>query len=278
MVPLGDGRWATSDINDLYKRVINRTDRVGLLMQLKTPAVIMVNESTLLQESIDTLFANEAIPRPIINDEGKALRSISGELEQNLKGFFEKRQDYSGTAVATYTQVLDNNHCALPANMLLKLYEPAVIHNLRANGDIHTMRQGRVWIEKLIADDKTNETKIRQALEIELKEHPVVVSYNGRATALYPSIHGGDSFAVNSQVAQNLALAFNGDKVSLYAPIRKEAVEEAKSMAGRYIKAEGNQVNSMFSRLSNEGSYNIAKRAITGEGLPLSKLDQILLR
>ena len=152
LVPLEGGRFATSDLNDLYRRVINRNNRLQTLLQLKTPEVIIRNEKRMLQEAVDALFDNGRHGRPVTGAGNRSLKSLSdmlkgkgGRFRQNLLG---KRVDYSGRSVIVIGPELKLNQCGLPKKMALVLFEPFIIRRLKELGYVHTVRSAKKMIER----------------------------------------------------------------------------------------------------------------------------------
>ena len=155
LVPLEGGRFATSDLNDLYRRVINRNNRLKNLLQLKTPDVIIRNEKRMLQEAVDALFDNGRHGRAVTGAGNRPLKSLSdmlkgksGRFRQNLLG---KRVDYSGRSVIVIGPELKLNQCGLPKKMALVLFEPFIIRRLKELGYVHTVRSAKKMIERQIA-------------------------------------------------------------------------------------------------------------------------------
>jgi len=173
LVPLEGGRIATSDLNDLYRRVINRNNRLRNLMQLKTPDVIIHNEKRMLQEAVDALFDNGRHGRPVTGAGNRPLKSLSdmlkgkqGRFRQNLLG---KRVDYSGRSVIVIGPELKLHQCGLPKKMALVLFEPFIIRRLKELGFVHTVRGARKMIEK-------KSPEVWDILEEVTKGHPVLLN------------------------------------------------------------------------------------------------------
>ena len=171
LVPLEGGRFATSDLNDLYRRVINRNNRLKNLLQLKTPDVIIHNEKRMLQEAVDALFDNGRHGRAVTGAGNRALKSLSdmlkgkqGRFRQNLLG---KRVDYSGRSVIVTGPELKLHQCGLPKKMALVLFEPFIIRRLKELGFVHTVRGARKMIEK-------QSPEVWDILEEVTKGHPVL--------------------------------------------------------------------------------------------------------
>ena len=173
LVPLEGGRFATSDLNDLYRRVINRNNRLKNLLQLKTPEVIIRNEKRMLQEAVDALFDNGRHGRAVTGAGNRSLKSLSdmlkgksGRFRQNLLG---KRVDYSGRSVIVIGPELKLNQCGLPKKMALVLFEPFIIRRLKELGYVHTVRSAKKMIER-------QTTEVWDILEEVTKGHPVLLN------------------------------------------------------------------------------------------------------
>src|SRR5213595_670556 len=173
LVPLDGGRFATSDLNDLYRRVINRNNRLKAILKLKTPDVIIRNEKRMLQESVDALFDNGRHGHPVMGAGNRPLKSLSemlkgkqGRFRQNLLG---KRVDYSGRSVIVIGPELKLNQCGLPKKMALVLFEPFIIRRLKELGFVHTVRQAKKLVEK-------EKPEVWDILDEVIREHPVLLN------------------------------------------------------------------------------------------------------
>ncbi|MEQ9823331.1 MAG: DNA-directed RNA polymerase subunit beta' [Puniceicoccaceae bacterium] len=230
LVPLEGGRFATSDLNDLYRRVINRNNRLKNLLQLKTPDVIIHNEKRMLQESVDALFDNGRHGRAITGAGNRPLKSLSdmlkgkqGRFRQNLLG---KRVDYSGRSVIVIGPDLKLNQCGLPKKMALVLFEPFIIRRLKELGFVHTVRGARKMIEK-------RSPEVWDILEEVTKGHPVLLN---RAPTLHrlsiqafePVLIEGNAIRVHPLVCTPYNADFDGDQMAVHVPLSLEAVMEAK--------------------------------------------------
>ncbi len=230
LVPLEGGRFATSDLNDLYRRVINRNNRLRNLLQLKTPDVIINNEKRMLQEAVDALFDNGRHGRPVTGAGNRPLKSLSdmlkgkqGRFRQNLLG---KRVDYSGRSVIVIGPDLNLNQCGLPKKMALVLFEPFIIRRLKELGFVHTVRGARKMIEK-------RSPEVWDILEEVTKGHPVLLN---RAPTLHrlsiqafePVLIEGDAIRVHPLVCTAYNADFDGDQMAVHVPLSIEAVMEAK--------------------------------------------------
>ena len=230
LVPLEGGRFATSDLNDLYRRVINRNNRLKSLKAMKTPDVILHNEMRMLQESVDALFDNGRHGRPVTGAGNRELKSISsmlkgkqGRFRQNLLG---KRVDYSGRSVIVIGPDLKLNQCGLPKKMALTLFEPFIIRRLKELGFVHTVRSARKMIEK-------KSPEVWDILEEVTKGHPVMLN---RAPTLHrlsiqafePVLIEGDAIRLHPLVCAAYNADFDGDQMAVHVPLSIEAIMEAK--------------------------------------------------
>ncbi|MGF1531591.1 MAG: DNA-directed RNA polymerase subunit beta' [Puniceicoccaceae bacterium] len=230
LVPLEGGRFATSDLNDLYRRVINRNNRLRNLLLLKTPDVIINNEKRMLQEAVDALFDNGRHGRPVTGAGNRPLKSLSdmlkgkqGRFRQNLLG---KRVDYSGRSVIVIGPDLNLNQCGLPKKMALVLFEPFIIRRLKELGFVHTVRGARKMIEK-------RSPEVWDILEEVTKGHPVLLN---RAPTLHrlsiqafePVLIEGEAIRLHPLVCTAYNADFDGDQMAVHVPLSLEAVMEAK--------------------------------------------------
>ncbi len=230
LVPLEGGRFATSDLNDLYRRVINRNNRLKNLLQLKTPDVIIHNEKRMLQEAVDALFDNGRHGRAITGPGNRALKSLSdmlkgkqGRFRQNLLG---KRVDYSGRSVIVIGPELKLHQCGLPKKMALTLFEPFIIRRLKELGFVHTVRGARKMIE-------SKSPEVWDILEEVTKGHPVLLN---RAPTLHrlsiqafePVLIEGNAIRIHPLVCTPYNADFDGDQMAVHVPLSLEAIMETK--------------------------------------------------
>ena len=230
LVPLEGGRFATSDLNDLYRRVINRNNRLKNLLQLKTPDVIIHNEKRMLQEAVDALLDNGRHGRAVTGAGNRPLKSLSdmlkgkqGRFRQNLLG---KRVDYSGRSVIVIGPELKLHQCGLPKKMALVLYEPFIIRRLKELGFVHTVRGARKMIEK-------RSPEVWDILEEVTEGHPVLLN---RAPTLHrlsiqafePTLIEGDAIRLHPLVCHAYNADFDGDQMAVHVPLSLEAILEAK--------------------------------------------------
>ena len=232
LVPLEGGRFATSDLNDLYRRVINRNNRLKNLLQLRTPDVIIRNEKRMLQEAVDALLDNGRHGRPVTGAGGRSLKSLAdmlkgkqGRFRQNLLG---KRVDYSGRSVIVIGPELKLNQCGLPKKMALVLFEPFIIRRLREMGLVHTIRSAKKLIERQAPE-------VWDILEEVTKGHPVLLN---RAPTLHrlsiqafePQLIEGEAIRVHPLVCTAYNADFDGDQMAVHVPLSVEAQMEARML------------------------------------------------
>src|SRR6266850_1869060 len=230
LVPLEGGRFATSDLNDLYRRVINRNNRLKNLLQLKTPEVIIRNEKRMLQEAVDALFDNGRHGRAVTGAGNRALKSLSdmlkgksGRFRQNLLG---KRVDYSGRSVIVIGPELKLHQCGLPKKMALVLFEPFIIRRLKELGYVHTIRSAKKLIER-------QSPEVWDILEEVSRGHPVLLN---RAPTLHrlsiqafePQLIEGDAIRIHPLVCTAYNADFDGDQMAVHVPLSVEAQMEAR--------------------------------------------------
>ena len=230
LVPLEGGRFATSDLNDLYRRVINRNNRLKAILDLKTPEVIVRNEKRMLQEAVDALLDNGRHGRPILGAGNRPLKSLSdmlkgkqGRFRQNLLG---KRVDYSGRSVIVIGPELKLHQCGLPKKMALELFEPFIIKKLKEIGIVHTIKSAKKMIEK-------EDPEVWDILEEVIKGHPVLLN---RAPTLHrlgiqafePVLIEGKAIRIHPLVCTAFNADFDGDQMAVHVPLSNEAQLEAK--------------------------------------------------
>jgi DNA-directed RNA polymerase subunit beta' len=230
LVPLEGGRFATSDLNDLYRRVINRNNRLKNLLQLKTPEVIIRNEKRMLQEAVDALIDNGRHGRAVMGAGNRPFKSLSdmlkgktGRFRMNLLG---KRVDYSGRSVIVIGPELKLHQCGLPKKMALVLFEPFIIRRLKELGYVHTVRSAKKMIER-------QETVVWDILEEVTRGHPVLLN---RAPTLHrlsiqgfePVLIEGEAIRIHPLVCTAYNADFDGDQMAVHVPLSVEAQIEAR--------------------------------------------------
>src|SRR5271169_1451901 len=230
LVPLEGGRFATSDLNDLYRRVINRNNRLKNLLQLKTPDVIIRNEKRMLQEAVDALFDNGRHGRAVTGAGNRPLKSLSdmlkgkgGRFRQNLLG---KRVDYSGRSVIVIGPELKLHQCGLPKKMALVLFEPFIIRRLKELGYVHTVRSAKKMIER-------QTTEVWDILEEVTRGHPVLLNraptlHRLSVQAFEPQLIEGEAIRIHPLVCTAYNADFDGDQMAVHVPLSVEAQLEAR--------------------------------------------------
>lgn len=230
LVPLEGGRFATSDLNDLYRRVINRNNRLRTLLQLKTPDVIIRNEKRMLQEAVDALLDNGRHGRAVTGAGNRPLKSLSdmlkgktGRFRMNLLG---KRVDYSGRSVIVVGPELNLHQCGLPKKMALVLFEPFIIRRLKEMGYVHTVRSAKKMIER-------REPVVWDILEEVTVGHPVLLNraptlHRLSVQAFEPVLIEGEAIRVHPLVCKAYNADFDGDQMAVHVPLSVEAQLEAR--------------------------------------------------
>ncbi len=232
LVPLEGGRFATSDLNDLYRRVLNRNNRLKRLVDLNAPDIIVRNEKRMLQESVDVLFDNGRHGRVVTGTNKRPLKSLSdtlkgkqGRFRQNLLG---KRVDYSGRTVITVGSELRLHQCGIPKKMALELFKPFIYNYLEQKGLVSTVKSAKKMVEK-------EENEVWDALESVVKEYPVMLN---RAPTLHrlgfqafePVLIEGKAIQLHPLVCPAFNADFDGDQMAVHVPLSLEALLEARVM------------------------------------------------
>jgi DNA-directed RNA polymerase subunit beta' len=230
LVPLDGGRFATSDLNDLYRRVINRNNRLKRLLELNAPEIIIRNEKRMLQEAVDALFDNGKRGRTILGANKKPLKSLSdmlrgkqGRFRQNLLG---KRVDYSGRSVIVVGPELKLHQCGLPKKMALELFKPFIYHRLEEKGLVTTIKSAKKMLEK-------ERPEVWDVLDEVIREHPVLLN---RAPTLHrlgiqafePVLIEGKAIQLHPLVCAAFNADFDGDQMAVHVPLSIEAQAEAR--------------------------------------------------
>ena len=230
MVQLDGGRFATSDLNDLYRRIINRNNRLARLLELGAPDIIVRNEKRMLQEAVDALIDNGRRGRPVTGPGNRALKSLSdmlkgkqGRFRQNLLG---KRVDYSGRSVIVVGPELKIYQCGLPKEMAIELFKPFVMKELVSNGTAHNIKNAKKMVERL-------QSEVWDVLEDVIKEHPVMLN---RAPTLHrlgiqafePILVEGKAIKLHPLVCTAFNADFDGDQMAVHLPLSVEAQAECR--------------------------------------------------
>ena len=232
LVPLDGGRFATSDLNDLYRRVINRNNRLGRLLELDAPEIIVRNEKRMLQEAVDSLIDNGRRGRAVMGNNRRPLKSIAdmikgkqGRFRQNLLG---KRVDYSGRSVIVCGPYLKLHQCGLPKKMALELFKPFIYNRLQANGLASTIKAAKKMVESEIPE-------VWDILERVVHQHPVLLN---RAPTLHrlgiqafePLLIEGKAIQLHPLVCTAFNADFDGDQMAVHVPLSEEAQLEARTL------------------------------------------------
>jgi DNA-directed RNA polymerase subunit beta' len=284
LVPLDGGRFATSDLNDLYRRVINRNNRLKKLMDLHAPEVIVRNEKRMLQEAVDALFDNGRRGRVLRGANNRPLKSLSdtlkgkqGRFRQNLLG---KRVDYSGRSVIVVGPELKLHQCGLPKKMALELFKPFIYHRLEQTGHCTTIKQAKEMVEQ-------QEHIVWDILEEVIKDHPVLLN---RAPTLHrlgiqafePVLVEGKAIKIHPLVCTAFNADFDGDQMAVHIPLSPEAQVEASvlMLASHNIlsPASGHPITVPTQDMVL-GLYYLtkAKPGAKGEGRAFANVDEVML-
>ena len=284
MVQLDGGRFATSDLNDLYRRVINRNNRLKKLLELNAPEIIIRNEKRMLQESVDALIDNGRRGRPVTGPNNRALKSLSdmlkgkqGRFRQNLLG---KRVDYSGRSVIVVGPELKMYQCGLPKEMALELFKPFVMKRLVETKAEQNIKSARKAVER------AKET-VWDALEVVIKGHPVMLN---RAPTLHrlgiqafePVLVEGRAIKLHPLVCTAFNADFDGDQMAVHVPLSAEAQAEARFLmlaAGNLLKPSDGQPVAVPTQDMILGSYYLTldKDGEKGEGKVFRNVDEVMM-
>lgn len=282
LVPLDGGRFATSDLNDLYRRVINRNNRLKRLIELRAPDIIVRNEKRMLQESVDALFDNGRRGRVITGANKRPLKSLSdmlkgkqGRFRQNLLG---KRVDFSGRSVIVTGPELKLHQCGLPKKMALELFKPFIYSRLEAKGLSSTVKQAKKLVEK-------ERPEVWDILDEVIREHPVMLN---RAPTLHrlgiqafePTLIEGKAIQLHPLVCSAFNADFDGDQMAVHVPLSLEAQLEARvlMMSTNNVLSPANGAPIIVpSQDMILGIYylTIARDGMKGEGMIFSSIDEV---
>ncbi len=284
MVQLDGGRFATSDLNDLYRRVINRNNRLKRLMELQAPDIIIRNEKRMLQEAVDALIDNGRRGRPVTGPSNRALKSLSemlrgkqGRFRQNLLG---KRVDYSGRSVIVVGPNLKIYQCGLPKEMALELFKPFVMKRLVETGKATNIKDAKKKVERV-------NTEVWDALEYVIKDHPVLLN---RAPTLHrlsiqafePVLVEGRAIKLHPLVCTAFNADFDGDQMPVHVPLSSEAQAEARFLmlsANNLLKPVNGHAVTVPTQDMVLGSYylTIVKHDEKGEGKYFKDFDEAMM-
>ncbi|HQR45532.1 MAG TPA: DNA-directed RNA polymerase subunit beta' [Thermoanaerobaculia bacterium] len=284
LVPLDGGRFATSDLNDLYRRVINRNNRLKKLLELRAPEVIVRNEKRMLQEAVDALFDNGRRGRVLKGSNNRPLKSLSdtlkgksGRFRQNLLG---KRVDYSGRSVIVVGPELKLNQCGLPKKMALELFKPFIYHRLEQKGITTTIKASKELVEQA-------PNEVWDALEEVIKEHPVLLN---RAPTLHrlgiqgfePVLIEGKAIKIHPLVCAAFNADFDGDQMAVHVPLSPKAQVEAQVLmlsAHNILSPAHGKPLAVPSQDLVLGLYYLTRRkdGCRGEGRVFSSAEEVVL-
>jgi DNA-directed RNA polymerase subunit beta' len=283
LVPLDGGRFATSDLNDLYRRVINRNNRLKRLMELRAPDIIIRNEKRMLQEAVDALFDNGRRGRALKGQNNRPLKSLSdmlkgkqGRFRQNLLG---KRVDYSGRSVIVVGPELKFHQCGLPKKMALELFKPFIFRKLlKDNEHVATIKSAKKMVER-------GRPEVWDALEHVIKEHPVMLN---RAPTLHrlgiqsfePMLVEGEAIKIHPLVCSAFNADFDGDQMAVHVPLSPEAQLEARLLMWAPYNVLSPANGSPVAAPSQDiviGCYYLTreKPAQKGEGMVFADMDEV---
>ena len=284
LVPLDGGRFATSDLNDLYRRVINRNNRLKKLMDLHAPEVIVRNEKRMLQEAVDALFDNGRRGRVLRGANNRPLKSLSdtlkgkqGRFRQNLLG---KRVDYSGRSVIVVGPELQLHQCGLPKKMALELFKPFIYHRLEQTGHCTTIKQAKEMVEM-------QEPIVWDILEEVIKDHPILLN---RAPTLHrlgiqafePVLVEGKAIKIHPLVCTAFNADFDGDQMAVHIPLSPEAQIEASVLmlaSHNILSPASGQPITVPTQDMVLGIYYLTKAKINaiGEGRVFANIEEVLM-
>src|SRR5450432_3669788 len=289
LVPLDGGRFASSDLNDLYRRVIIRNNRLKRLLEIKAPEVILRNEKRMLQEAIDSLFDNSRKSNAVKAEGGRALKSLSdvlkgkqGRFRQNLLG---KRVDYSGRSVIVVGPELKMHECGLPKDMAAELFKPFIIRKLIERGIVKTVKSARKLVDK-------KEAIIWDILENILKGHPVMLNraptlHRLSIQAFQPKLVEGKAIQLHPLVCSAFNADFDGDQMAVHVPLSNAAVLEAQLLmlsSHNILNPQNGTPITLPSQDMVLGLYYITKgrkstdkEKVRGEGMSFYSADEVII-
>jgi DNA-directed RNA polymerase subunit beta' len=284
LVPLDGGRFATSDLNDLYRRVINRNNRLKKLLELNAPDIIVRNEKRMLQEAVDALMDNGRHGRPVLGANNRPLKSLSdmlkgkqGRFRQNLLG---KRVDYSGRSVIVVGPELSLHECGIPKYMALELFEPFIIRKLREKDIVHTIKGAKKMVERAKAE-------VWDILDEVIKDHPILLNraptlHRLSIQAFQPLLTEGKAIRIHPLVCTAFNADFDGDQMAVHVPLSTEAQLESKllmlSVNNIFSPADGRPISTPTQDIII-GCYFIAKirPKAKGEGMIFSNPEEAVI-
>ncbi|MCW3119324.1 MAG: rpoC [Chitinophagaceae bacterium] len=289
LVPLDGGRFASSDLNDLYRRVIIRNNRLKRLLEIKAPEVILRNEKRMLQEAVDSLFDNSRKSNAVKAEGGRALKSLSdvlkgkqGRFRQNLLG---KRVDYSGRSVIVVGPELKLHECGLPKDMAAELFKPFIIRKLIERGIVKTVKSARKLVDK-------KEAIIWDILENILKGHPIMLNraptlHRLSIQAFQPKLIEGKAIQLHPLVTTAFNADFDGDQMAVHVPLSNAAVLEAQLLmlaSHNILNPQSGQPITLPSQdmvlglyYTSKGKRNTATEKVIGEGMVFYSSEEVII-
>ena len=289
LVPLDGGRFASSDLNDLYRRVIIRNNRLKRLLEIKAPEVILRNEKRMLQEAIDSLFDNSRKSNAVKAEGGRALKSLSdvlkgkqGRFRQNLLG---KRVDYSGRSVIVVGPELKLHECGLPKDMAAELFKPFIIRKLIERGIVKTVKSARKLVDR-------KEAIVWDILENILKGHPVMLNraptlHRLSIQAFQPKLVEGKAIQLHPLVCSSFNADFDGDQMAVHVPLSHAAVLEAQLLmlaSHNILNPQNGTPITLPSQdmvlglyYMTKGKRNIGDDVVKGEGMRFYSADEVII-
>lgn len=282
LVPLEGGRFATSDLNDLYRRVINRNNRLKKLLELNAPEIIIRNEKRMLQEAVDALLDNGRHGRPVLGANNRPLKSLSdmlkgkqGRFRQNLLG---KRVDYSGRSVIVVGPELKMHECGLPKQMALELFEPFIIKKLREKGFVHSIKGAKRMVERA-------KIEVWDILDEVIRDHPVMLNraptlHRLSIQAFQPVLIEGKAIKIHPLVCTAFNADFDGDQMAVHVPLSIEAQMESRvlmlSVNNIFSPADGRPIVTPTQDIVLGCSYLTKERpGSRGEGKIFASADEV---
>ena len=283
LVPLDGGRFATSDLNDLYRRVINRNNRLRKLMELNAPEIIIRNEKRMLQEAVDALLDNGRHGRPVLGANNRPLKSLSdmlkgkqGRFRQNLLG---KRVDYSGRSVIVVGPELKMEQCGLPKQMALELFEPFIIKKLREKGFVHSIKGAKRMVERA-------KIEVWDILDEVIRDHPVMLNraptlHRLSIQAFMPVLIEGKAIKIHPLVCTAFNADFDGDQMAVHVPLSWEAQMETRllmlSVNNVFSPADGRPILTPTQDIVLGCSFlTKEKPKAKGEGMVFSSPEEVI--
>jgi DNA-directed RNA polymerase subunit beta' len=284
LVPLDGGRFATSDLNDLYRRVINRNNRLRKLIELNAPEIIIRNEKRMLQEAVDALLDNGRHGRPVLGANNRPLKSLSdmlkgkqGRFRQNLLG---KRVDYSGRSVIVVGPELKMEQCGLPKQMALELFEPFIIKKLREKGFVHSIKGAKRMVERA-------KIEVWDILDEVIRDHPVMLNraptlHRLSIQAFMPVLIEGKAIKVHPLVCTAFNADFDGDQMAVHVPLSWEAQMETRllmlSVNNVFSPADGRPILTPTQDIVLGCSFLTKEKSkAKGEGMVFSSPEEVIV-